>query len=99
MSTDALSKAVDAAGGRDAFLRAVDISLRTYASWRRDGVPDTRWSAVAAASRGKVTADDLALDRAARLAPNADAVAHTAAQQMRRDPGDLPNRHALEAAQ
>jgi DNA-binding transcriptional regulator YdaS (Cro superfamily) len=67
MSTDALSRAVDAVGGRDAFLAAVNISLRTYASWRRDGVPDTRWAAVAEATGGAVSCGDLALDRAARL--------------------------------
>jgi hypothetical protein len=63
----ALSRAVSAAGGAAAFLSAASISLRTLASWRRDGVPDTRWRDVVRASNGAVSVEDLAMDRAASL--------------------------------
>lgn len=59
-----LSKAIDAVGGSAAFIKALEISPRTLANWRKEGVPDTRWPAVSAATDGKVTSRDLALERA-----------------------------------
>ena len=62
-----LETAIDACGGPTPFREKVGISLRTLASWRKDGVPDVRWPEVAGASAGKVTVQDLALHRADRL--------------------------------
>jgi DNA-binding transcriptional regulator YdaS (Cro superfamily) len=62
-----LLRAIAAAGGAAAFRAAVGISPRTLATWRKEGVPDTRWSDVAAASLGSVTPEDLALHRAGLL--------------------------------
>lgn len=70
---NALTRAIEAAGGAAAFLAAVGVSTRTLASWRKWGVPDTQWGRVVAASRGAVTADELARDRAAALTPANDA--------------------------
>jgi DNA-binding transcriptional regulator YdaS (Cro superfamily) len=67
-ATHPLSRAIAAAGGASAFRIAVGISPRTLATWRKEGVPDTRWSDVAGASAGSVTAEDLALHRAGLLA-------------------------------
>ena len=64
-------------------MKALGISLRTYASWKRDGVPDTRWGLVAAACG--VDTRDLAVDRAKRLEPAPDA--------SQREPGDGVPRH------
>lgn len=63
-----LEAAIAAAGGPASFREEVGISVRTLASWRKHGVPDVRWTEVAAASKGAVTVQDLALDRARRLA-------------------------------
>jgi hypothetical protein len=63
-----LEAAIAAAGGPAPFREEVGISVRTLASWRKHGVPDVRWAEVAAASRGAVAVQDLALDRARRLA-------------------------------
>lgn len=73
MGSDAFHRAVDLLGGRDAFLAALGISLRTYATWKRDGVPDTRWRAVAQATGGRVTERELAAHRAERLSTPAEA--------------------------
>jgi hypothetical protein len=62
-----LETAIDACGGSTLFRERVGISLRTLASWRKEGVPDVRWPEVAAASGGSVTVQDLALERACRL--------------------------------
>ncbi|WP_265886662.1 YdaS family helix-turn-helix protein [Roseomonas mucosa] len=67
MPSSPLSRAIAAAGGQEAFLAAVAISRRTLAEWKRDGVPDTRWAAVEAATSGLVSAEDLAADRAISL--------------------------------
>lgn len=64
----ALARAIAAAGGTAAFLAAASISIRTLASWRKSGVPDTRWGDVVRASNGAVCVEDLALERAATLA-------------------------------
>jgi hypothetical protein len=69
MSDTILQRAIDAAGGPDNFRNVVDISVRTLAAWKKHGVPDVRWKAVAAASQGVVSVEDLALERAGRLAP------------------------------
>lgn len=63
MDTSPLARAVAAAGGASEFTRAVGISPRTLASWRKEGVPDTRWREVAIASRGTVSAEQLAMER------------------------------------
>jgi DNA-binding transcriptional regulator YdaS (Cro superfamily) len=55
-------------GGSAAFRRALDISPRTLSQWRSTGVPDTRWGDVSRATDGAVSADELALERAAALA-------------------------------
>ena len=60
-----LSAAIEAAGGAVPFRAAVGISPRTLSAWRKGGVPDVRWHEVAAASRGAVSVQDLALERAA----------------------------------
>ena len=65
MVHSALAVAIDAAGGPAPFRAAVGISTRTLATWRKEGVPDTRWQAVARASAGAVSVSDLALERAA----------------------------------
>jgi len=63
-----LARAIEALGGPSEFMAAIDISPRTLASWRKFGVPDTRWGAVARATGGKVDAGALAAERAAALA-------------------------------
>ena len=68
MSTDAFSRAVDALGGKDAFIEAAGISPRTYQNWKKEGVPDTRWPEIAALTEGRVSVSDLANQRAAILA-------------------------------
>jgi DNA-binding transcriptional regulator YdaS (Cro superfamily) len=67
--TSPLTDAIEAVGGSAAFLKAMGISSRTLANWRKDGVPDTRWAAVEAVAKGKVTSRDLALERVAKAAP------------------------------
>lgn len=74
--TPCLARAIEALGGPSEFMAAIDISPRTLASWRKFGVPDTRWGAVARATGGKVDAGALAAERAAALAaahPQAEA--------------------------
>lgn len=68
---NALDRAIAALGGAQAFCLALAISPRTLANWRKTGVPDTRWSDVAAAAGGAVTAAALAQERAVALAPEA----------------------------
>lgn len=63
-----LARAIEVLGGPSEFMAAIDISPRTLASWRKFGVPDTRWGAVARATGGKVDAGALAAERAAALA-------------------------------
>jgi hypothetical protein len=64
MTASPLARAVAAAGGPAAFMAAVGISPRTLATWRKEGVPDTRWRDVAAC--GGATPDELALERASK---------------------------------
>ncbi len=69
MSNDtALDRAIAVLGGAQAFCVALDISSRTLANWRKTGVPDTRWSDVARAAGGCVSASCLAQERAVALA-------------------------------
>jgi DNA-binding transcriptional regulator YdaS (Cro superfamily) len=65
--SDPLSRAIEAAGGLDAFIISIGISSRTLADWRRYGVPDTRCLAVEKATNGAVTAQELAVHRVDRL--------------------------------
>ena len=65
--TDPLSRAIEAVGGLDAFITGIGISSRTLADWRRYGVPDTRCLAVERATKGVVTAHELAVHRVDRL--------------------------------
>jgi len=71
MTTDAFARAVDALGGKDAFIEAAGISPRTFQNWKRDGVPDTRWPEIAALTAGAVSVIDLAKQRAAVLTQGA----------------------------
>jgi hypothetical protein len=68
MAGPALERAIAIVGGSAAFRRALDISPRTLSQWRSTGVPDTRWGDVSRATDGSVSADELALERAAALA-------------------------------
>jgi hypothetical protein len=68
MRRQALERAIAVVGGSAAFRRALDISPRTLSQWRSTGVPDTRWGDVSRATEGAVSADELALERAAALA-------------------------------
>lgn len=63
MHTSPLARAIEAAGGPAEFTKAVGISPRTLASWKKEGVPDTRWREVVAACRGAVSAEQLAIER------------------------------------
>lgn len=62
-----LARAIAALGGPAGFRAALDISPRTLASWRKMGVPDTRWGEIARATAGAVTAAELASERADAL--------------------------------
>lgn len=73
MTTTALADAIEAAGGPAKFRAHVGISLRTLSTWRKEGVPDTRWREVADASGGLVTVAALALERAAKAARETEA--------------------------
>lgn len=66
MSEATLETVIDAVGGSSAFIKALEISPRTLANWRKEGVPDTRWHAVAALAPEVCKATDLALERAAK---------------------------------
>ena len=74
MHTSPLARAIEAAGGPAEFTKAVGISPRTLASWKKEGVPDTRWREVATASRGAVSPEQLAMERVEK-APARAAVA------------------------
>lgn len=78
MAHDPLCRAIDAAGGPAAFCAALKISSRTLYDWRKRGVPDTRAHEAAAASRGLVSAGELAQQRVALLAPAAPPEARVA---------------------
>ena len=71
MIASPLQAAIAAAGGSAEFIRRVNISPRSLASWRKSGVPDTRWQSVAAASGGAVSVAELALERASKAAVEA----------------------------
>jgi DNA-binding transcriptional regulator YdaS (Cro superfamily) len=62
-----LSIAVDAAGGPDAFRKALNISPRTLAEWKRRGVPDTQCVAVERVADGAVRAEELGAERVTLL--------------------------------
>lgn len=84
---------------RAAFAEQVGVSRQTLQRYLAgERFPRRRvLRAIDAATGGLVTANDFVAEPATEA--SADAVTHAAAQAARRDPGDITNRHALEAAQ
>ena len=88
-------RAITAAGGGAKLARALGIKRAAVHGWKTTAIPAARVPAVS-----RITGIPLHELRPDLFeAVSADAVTHAAAQAARRDPGDITNRHALEAAQ